>query len=134
MQTRYKVAIAFAFLGVWFFLLLPVVPGRAWPAPLWDSAKAAWSATVQDLPGPQGPAGPPGPPGQAGAGWYTSTGAPATGGVDGDFCLNTSDGSLWQKYNGSWSLVYNISAAEGATGPAELEGPPGPMGPEGPQG
>jgi hypothetical protein len=44
------------------------------------------------------------------AGWWNGAGAPATStGNNGDYYLNTSNGSIYQKSSGSWSVIYSPS-------------------------
>ena len=67
-----------------------------------------------------------------GATWHESVGAPnpATG-TDGDFNIDTSNGNLYKKTSGTWSVSMNIQGSTGATGPT---GPPGLNGRPGAQG
>lgn len=72
--------------------------------------------------GPRGPAGPPGPAGTGGGGgggstWYDGAGAPAGGlGADGDYYLRTSNGNVYTKAGGAWTVVGNIRGPAGADG------------------
>ena len=65
--------------------------------------------------------------GGGGAAWHDGPDAPASSlGNDGDYYLRSSNGDVYEKVAGSWSVVANIK------GPASTEpGPPGPPGPPG---
>lgn len=84
--------------------------------------------------GPRGPAGPRGADGVGGGGgsgstWYDGAGAPAGGlGVDGDYYLRTSNGDVYTKAAGAWSVTGNIKGADGADG---ADGAPGADGDDG---
>ncbi len=54
--------------------------------------------------------------------------------LDRDFYLNTTDGSVWVKDNGTWVEVGTFTGPTGPTGPAGEQGPEGPTGPAGPTG
>ena len=72
---------------------------------------------VDNLTGPQGNKGDTGDPGAV---WREGSGAPADStGIDGDFYLDTSNGDVYKRASGTYSVVANI---EGATGP---QGDPG---------
>lgn len=87
--------------------------------------------------GPRGPAGPRGADGGGGGGgggstWYDGAGAPAGGlGVDGDYYLRTSNGDVYTKAAGAWSVTGNIQGADGADG---ADGAPGADGADGADG
>lgn len=73
--------------------------------------------------GPQGPRGPRGLTGPAGGGggdgsvWYDGAGAPSGGlGENGDYYLRTSNGDVYTKAGGAWSVTGNIKGADGADG------------------
>jgi hypothetical protein len=88
--------------------------------------------------GPQGPAGPAGPAGAAGTPgekWWTGAGDPVgvTGSLDGDLYLDTTDGQVWERIAGAWSLRCDITGPPGPAG-ADGTGGPGSVGPAGPQG
>lgn len=52
-----------------------------------------------------------------GSTWFNAAGAPSGGtGINGDYYLNTSNGDVYQKVSGSWTLIGNIKGATGATG------------------
>lgn len=66
-----------------------------------------------------GATGPTGPTGPGGSEWYTGAGVPDNGdGVDGDFYLRTSNGDVYLKSSGTWSVITNITGPEGDVGPA----------------
>jgi hypothetical protein len=80
----------------------------------------AVAAAVELLAGPTGSQGPQGEQGEPGATWYVSGGPPTEAiGGEGDLYLNTVTTDVYQKTNGTWSVV------------AVLEGPRGPQGPKG---
>ncbi len=80
----------------------------------------AVAAAVELLAGPTGSQGPQGEQGEPGATWYVSGGPPTEAiGGEGDLYLNTVTTDVYQKTNGTWSVV------------AVLEGPQGPQGPKG---
>lgn len=73
--------------------------------------------------GPQGPAGATGDTGPAGSAgtpgsvWRDGSGAPSNGtGVDGDYYLNTTNGDVYKRTAGTYSVVGNIKGPQGATG------------------
>ncbi len=67
--------------------------------------------------GPPGPAGPTGPTGASGSVWRDGTGAPSNGlGVNGDYYLNRTNGDVYLKSAGTYSVVANINGPTGATG------------------
>jgi hypothetical protein len=107
----------------------------------WRGTGGAVNLDGQTLPvGATGPTGPTGATGAAGAtgatgatgaagsngtngtdgnSFRSGSGAPSSGlGINGDFYLNTSNGDLYSKSAGTWSLGGNIIGAAGATGPA----------------
>jgi len=100
--------------------------------------------------GPEGPMGPAGPSGTPGSVWRNGTGVPAnTIGIDGDYYLNDTNGNVYVKVGGAYTLTANIdgstgpagptgpvgpAGATGPTGPTGPTGAPGPTGPQGPQG
>lgn len=48
------------------------------------------------------------------SGWFNGTGAPsATIGNNGDYYLNTTNGSIYQKSSGAWSVIYAYGATLG---------------------
>lgn len=81
--------------------------------------------------GPQGPRGPAGADGGGGGGgsgstWYDGAGAPSSGlGVDGDYYLRTSNGDVYHKASGAWSVTGNIKGADGADGAPGADGADG---------
>lgn len=71
----------------------------------------------------------------SGAGWLSGSGVPSSGlGVDGDMYLRTSNGDLYQKASGAWSVLMNIKGPTGSTGAAGATGATGATGPAGPAG
>ena len=55
--------------------------------------------------------------GTNGATWYNGTGTPSAGlGVNNDYYLNTTNGDVYQKVIGSWSLIGNIKGPAGTNG------------------
>ncbi len=85
--------------------------------------------------GPQGPTGPTGATGPAGSQILFGAGAPASGlGVDGDFYENTSNGDVYKKITGTWTLQDNLTGPQGATGAQGPQGIQGVQGIQGPQG
>ena len=92
----------------------------------------------------QGPEGPQGIQGPEGSSVNVGTGSPAsTFGNDGDVYIDDSNGDLYSKSSGSWTLDGNITGPqgqqgiqgpEGPEGPQGIQGIEGPVGPQGPQG
>lgn len=69
--------------------------------------------------GTNGTNGSAGTNGADGAIWRDGAGVPANGlGANGDYYLNTTDGDVYFKAAGAYSVVGNIKGAVGATGPA----------------
>ncbi len=67
--------------------------------------------------GDTGDAGDPGQAGTDGATWLTGSGAPDnTLGKDGDLYLDTSTSDVYQKEDGTWTLITNIKGETGADG------------------
>ena len=59
--------------------------------------------------------------GTDGATWYNGSGAPSSGlGVDGDYYLDTSNGDVYFKASGSYSVVTNLTGPPGSFTPAAL--------------
>lgn len=49
--------------------------------------------------------------------WYNGTSAPSGGtGSTNDFYINTTNGDLWRKLSGTWTLLMNIKGSAGAAG------------------
>ncbi len=62
-----------------------------------------------------GPPGPPGSEGEDGALFFSGAGVPSAGlGVDGDLYLRTSNGDLYQKASGAWSVIANLTGPPGS--------------------
>lgn len=92
--------------------------GKTRMAVVVTGASAITSSTDKrvGLVGPAGPTGATGAQGPQGASstWYTGNGAPASGlGIDGDMYLRTSNGDVYRKASGSWSVVGNILGPPG---------------------
>lgn len=61
--------------------------------------------------------------GGGGSTWLSGAGAPSGGlGVDGDYYLDTSNGDVYAKASGSWSVVDNLTGPAGATGATGASG------------
>jgi hypothetical protein len=85
--------------------------------------------------GPVGPTGATGAAGAAGAAgtpgtvWRNGSGVPSNSlGVDGDYYLRTSNGDVYQRSSGTYSVVGNIFGPTGATGATGATGPTGATG------
>lgn len=66
-----------------------------------------------------GVTGPTGPTGPDGNDWSTGATVPDNGdGDNGDLYLRTSNGDVYEKSSGTWSVVANITGPEGDPGPA----------------
>jgi len=64
--------------------------------------------------GDNGTNGTNGADGADGSTWYDGAGAPSGGtGIDGDYYLNDSNGDVYLKSGGSWSIVANIKGLDG---------------------
>lgn len=108
-------------------------------------AYIAITATIGNLPtnttywqqitvaGPAGTMGPPGPPGANGAAGSNGTngtnainmlngsGEPGAGlGVDGDYYLNDTNGDVYWKQSGTWSVVANFMGPGGGGGAGDF--------------
>lgn len=84
---------------------------------------------------PAGLNGTDGADGADGATWYTGSGAPGNGsGVDNDLYLRTSNGDVYKKTSGSWSVVANITGPQGPSGATGAAGATGPAGANGTNG
>lgn len=61
--------------------------------------------------------GPTGGTGAAGSTWYNQAGTPSGGtGINGDYDLNTTNGDVYKKISGTWTLQGNIRGPNGSTG------------------
>jgi hypothetical protein len=79
-------------------------------------AAGAWPSGVSIV-GPAGSPGTPGTPGAPGSVIYYGAGVPSGGlGIDGDYYIRTSNGDLYSKSGGSWSVIMNIMGPAGAPG------------------
>ncbi len=65
-----------------------------------------------------GATGTTGSTGPQGTGWIASGSGAPSGGNDGDYYLRTSNGDVYYKSSGTWSVVTNITGPEGAAGPS----------------
>ena len=81
---------------------------------------------IQGNTGPAGTNGTNGTNGLDGATWTSGTGSP-TGGNDGDFYLQTTNGDIWKKTAGTWAVVlaapaiaYLVGFVPGTTVPAQV--------------
>jgi hypothetical protein len=73
--------------------------------------EAAWLASLV------GPQGNPGASGTAGSVWRDGAGAPSNGlGVNGDYYLNSTNGDVYYKSAGTYSVVANIKGIQGNPG------------------
>lgn len=55
--------------------------------------------------------------GGGGSSWFDGAGTPSSGlGVNGDYYLNTTNGDVYEKAGGTWTLVGNIKGPAGANG------------------
>lgn len=60
-------------------------------------------------------------PGKDGSTWYNGNGAPGSDlGLDGDYYLDTGSGNIYNKTEGSWSIIMNIGSGGGSTPVAEV--------------
>lgn len=65
-----------------------------------------------------GGSGSPGADGAPGASYYAGAGVPASGlGINGDSFMNATNGDVYTKAGGAWSLVGNVAGPSGAPGP-----------------
>jgi collagen type VII alpha len=79
--------------------------------------------------GPTGAAGATGATGATGSRWYFGSGAPTTGGVDGDFYLNITNGAVYTHSGGAWgSTIGNLTGPQGPQGNQGTAGSTGPAG------
>lgn len=63
--------------------------------------------------------------------FISGTVAPTTEGIDGDVYLNTSNGNIYKKNSGTWSLLMNIKGAKGDKGDTGATGATGTKGTDG---
>lgn len=60
-------------------------------------------------------------PGKDGSTWYNGNGAPGSDlGLNGDYYLDTGSGNIYNKTEGSWSIIMNIGSGGGSTPVAEV--------------
>lgn len=72
---------------------------------------------------------------QSGSKWYVAAGVPSAGlGQDYDVYLNSTNGDVYRKISGTWTLEANIKGPTGATGATGATGPQGIQGPKGDKG
>lgn len=89
---------------------------------LYTKSGGVWSLGISLI----GPAGPTGADGADGSVWRDGSGAPNNAvGVDGDYYLRTSNGDVYLKAAGAYSVVGNIKGPTGDTGAAGATGPDG---------
>ncbi|WP_027521767.1 DUF2961 domain-containing protein [Bradyrhizobium sp. Ec3.3] len=107
-----------------------------------ESESGAW-VLIGNIKGPVGPNGAAGADGADGANgadgargslWYEGAGAPGTitGQADGDVYLNTTNGDVYKRASGAWTLTGNIKGLQGD--PGDPGGPVGPAGADGARG
>ncbi len=73
-----------------------------------------------------GPAGADGADGAAGAVWRSGSGVPSNGtGIDGDFYLRTSNGDVYERQSGTYTVVANILGPQGPQGDPGADGSTG---------
>jgi hypothetical protein len=61
--------------------------------------------------------------------WYSGSGVPSGGtGNNGDYYLRTSNGAVYLKTSGTWSVIMNLTGPTGATGSTGATGPIGSVG------
>lgn len=106
--------------------LTPVTPALGDVLAIWDiSGNTHSRITIQDIVSLI----------PAGSIWRSGAGAPSSGlGVNGDYYLNSTNGDVYLKSGGTYSIVANIKGPTGATGPIGATGSTGATGPTGPQG
>jgi hypothetical protein len=79
--------------------------------------EAAWLASLVGDDGAPGADGSDGSDGAPGSVWRDGSGAPSNGtGIDGDYYLRTSNGDVYLRSGGTYSVVGNIKGATGTTG------------------
>lgn len=85
----------------------------------WDSDVGGYGAKGETgAAGADGANGTNGADGAPGSVWYSGAGAPSAGlGINGDFYLNTSNGDVYAKSAGSWSVVTNLTGPAGSYSP-----------------
>jgi hypothetical protein len=69
-----------------------------------------------------------------GSTWFNGAGAPGVLGIDGDYYLDDTNGDVYQKVAGVWTVVGNIMGPAGADGVDGVDGAPGPPGADGADG
>lgn len=86
---------------------------------VYEKVAGAWSL-ITNISGPGGD------PGTDGATWYDGSGAPAGGlGVDGDHYFDNSNGDVYLKAGGVWSVVGNLTGPQGDPGTPGTDGSDG---------
>jgi hypothetical protein len=105
-----------------------------------DGTDGATGATGKDgAPGMDGATGSDGSDGADGSDILQGTGAPAAGaGKDGDLYIDTTSRDVYQKGNGTWTVITNLSGGppgpKGDTGADGMDGSPGTDGQDGADG
>jgi hypothetical protein len=102
---------------------------------VYQKVSGSWGSPIANLKGPTGDAGADGTNGTDGtdgtngtngATWRTGSGAPSDGvGVDGDLYLRTSNGDVYKRSSGTYSVIANITGPTGATGSTGATGATG---------
>lgn len=117
---------------------MPSYPGGSNPYPQ-DQPEPQFVDGPEGPRGPEGPAGPrgatgaTGPAGTPGATWRSGSAAPTDGlGDDGDFYLRTTNGNVYKKAAGTYTITANIIGPTGAAGAAGATGATGATGADGP--
>ena len=101
--SAYEVAVANGFVG----------NEAAWLASLVGADGAPGANGANGAPGANGSNGTNGADGADGSKWYNGSSSPDVGlsfiGVDGDYYLNISNGDVYNKVAGTWTLIGNIN-------------------------
>ena len=81
---------------------------------VYAKAAGAWSIVATIL----GPAGSAGSPGSV---WYNGSGAPSAGlGINGDYYLDITNGDVYSKAAGTWTLIMNLESSGAQSVPTTL--------------
>ncbi len=96
---------------------------------VYQKVSGSWGSPVANITGPTGATGSNGSNGTNGATWRTGSGAPSNGtGVDGDLYLRTSNGDVYLRSSGTYSVIANLVGPTGSTGSTGATGPGVPTG------